>query len=203
MFKRRFAIGQTEMVNREDYMMKIFIMLTMIFILFTVEAPASTIILKDGRNITGDILEQNNAKVVIKFNDVSVTFYQDEIVSIDGKPFVGKSPSKVGKRPSIKPDPEKEKLVDQFLKMPPTTEDMVIAQTQGTITPEQKDRFLSFLKENSDIQKFTEIRRAGMMQYFSSASLKAIINFRTSPEGEAYFKEAKIIMGEQCLNCRT
>ncbi len=156
-------------------------MIVVISLLLTMNIRASTITLKDGRDITGDIVEQDDAKVIIKADGTSLTYYKDEVASIDGKLLA--SPS-----PPIKSDPEKEKLVDQFLSIVPT-EGEVTKWTQRIVPKDQMSSFLFSLKENSIIQKVTEMRRKGMMEYFSSADLKAIINFRSSPEGKAYFKD--------------
>ncbi len=160
---------------------KIFIMIAIISLLSTVKAQASTIILKDGRNITGDIVEQNDTKAVIKVDDVPLTYYKDEIVSIDTEPLGGQSPS-------IGSDHDKEKLVDQFLSIVPT-EGEIIKWTGEIVPKDQRSRFLLLLEENSIIQKVTEMRREKMLEYFSLADLKGMIHFRTSPEGKAYFED--------------
>lgn len=175
-------------IDIEGVIMKISTMLGIMFMLATVGAQASTIILKDGRAITGDIIQQDKDKAVVKVNDVTLTYYKDDIVSIDGNPLAGPSPSDVSPSPSIESDPEKEKLAEQYLAYYPMSQ-VVSDWVKSNFSSDKQQIVLASLNNDQNISAWTHFRIQGVMQYFSSAELKAVIKFQSSAEGKQYFKD--------------
>lgn len=156
--------------------MKVFSMGAVLFIGSTLGALASTIVLKDGRAITGDIVGQDKTKVIVNEGGISLTYYRDEIKSIKG----GENDTGT--------DIEKKRLVEQYLKLFPT--EMTLTKGIKYSMPfSNKKRFLLYLKKNPSTEKITEMRRAGMMQYFTSAHLKPVVDFYTSPEWKAFHQD--------------
>jgi len=159
--------------------MKVFIMSGILFTLVAVNAQASTIILKDGRTITGDIIQQDKTKVIVKEGEVSLTYYTDEIASIDKK-------SSAVKAIDTAPETEKEKLVEQFMSYSPTDE-IIDHWVKNNFKPEYQQEILTAEKEN--ILTLTEVRKKILMQGFSLADLKAVLNFYSSAEGKQFSKD--------------
>ena len=163
--------------------MKIFIMWGIMFALTTVAFSASTIVFKDGREITGDIIKQDKTLVVVQDVDASLTYFKDEISSIDGKPLIALDDK-------TKADPDKEKLVQQYLDTYPTQ--VVVSDWIETSIPQDEKQAVSvFLNSDQNITALTKLRTQGLMQYLSSADLKAAIKFFSSPEGKQYFEDLR------------
>lgn len=66
-------------------MNKKFLFLFLAFLLSSSFAFAETIVLKTGKTIEGKILEQNESSINVDIEGVTLTYYLDEIQSIDGK----------------------------------------------------------------------------------------------------------------------
>ena len=173
--------------------MKVFIMLGIIFMLIIVNVQASTIMLKDGRTITGEIIQQDKAKVVVKEGDVSLTYYKDEITSIVEKPLIVKD-NDTGS------EAEKEKLVEQFMNYNPMKQ-IVYDWVQNNIRPARRTIVLS--AEEKDIQELTGLRKKILMQDYSSVALKAAINFYSSAEGQEFLKNRSQALNDMVAKFNT
>jgi len=155
-------------------------------------SQAATIILKDGRKITGEITQQDKMKLIIKEGGSTLTYYKDEIVSIDGKSEdAGKINKPEAPKDQVPADPEKEKLATSLLTFLPPSENIMMDMVGHRIPADQKDQFIAFVKKDGGLQKLMDLRIQGHEKYFSSASLKAMIEFFSSPNGQAYIKEAQ------------
>jgi hypothetical protein len=156
---------------------RIILSLSMVFILITGGVLASTIVLKDGRTIVGNIVEQDKTKVVVKVDNVSLTYYKDGIASIN---------EEAGKDTAI--DAEKEKLIEQFLNYSQTGEivsDWVKAYTR----PNARQVVLS--AEEKYIPQLTKMRKQILAQSLSTADLKAVLDFFSSAAGKEYLKDIR------------
>jgi len=154
-------------------------MLVIVFILMTENVPASTIILKDGRTITGNIIQQDKTKVVVKEGEDSLTYYKDEIASID-KESLGVKDN------GTTPEAEKEKLVEQVMIYDPMDE-IISNWVKNTFKPNDREIILSY--ENANILALTNVRKQIVTQYFSLADLKAALNFYSTAEGKQFLKD--------------
>jgi hypothetical protein len=164
--------------------MKFLIFLSIIFVLVTVNAGASIIILKDGQTITGTIIQQDKAKVVVNVGGDSLTYYKDEIVSMKDEPLIKKGDN-------TGPDADKRKLVEQYWNLIRPTSEVVSEWVRNAVTPDRQQTVLSFLNEEKNILALTKFRSQVLMKYLSSSELKAAINFYSSPEGRQYVKDIR------------
>ncbi len=155
-------------------------MLGIMCMLVTMDAQASTIILKDGRTITGDIVQQDKIKVAVQDRGFSLTYYKDEISSIDGEPLTGG-----GKNTTA--DPEKGKLAEQYIADYPMRQ-MVSDWVKDRFLPKQQQIVLASLNNDLKMSALEQLRIQGVMQYFSSDELRAVIKFKSSEEGKEFFK---------------
>lgn len=162
--------------------MKVFIMAGIMLMLASVNVQASTITLKDGRTITGDIIQQDKTKVVVKEGDVSLTYYKDEIASIKEKSLNVKGDAGI--------EAENEKLVEQFMDYTPTSE-IVDDWVKNFIKPDQQQVVLSAENEVQNMQALIKVRKQILMRVFSLADLKATISFYSSPEGKEHLKDMR------------
>lgn len=153
-----------------------FMVLGGVLLFSSVSVQASTIVLQDGRTITGDIVKQDKDEVIVNNGDSPVTYYKDEIVSIDGNPVAVKDIAAPA-------DPEKEKLVEQFLELMPTDE-FIQDWVELRFPLAKRQAVLEMLKRDQSYQAVTEIRTQGYMKYYSIDTLKAMIDFYSSPEGK-------------------
>ncbi len=89
-------------------MRKIF--LALIFCFLAIPLTAQTIQLKSGRVIEGRITEQTDDYIRVDFRGVSITYYLDEIESIDGKPAQKQTETSIRSRPGpASPQPNRSK----------------------------------------------------------------------------------------------
>ncbi len=61
------------------------ILFILMFLFFSVNAGADTVILRSGQKISGDIVESNGDSLKVEFEGVALTYYMDEIQSINGR----------------------------------------------------------------------------------------------------------------------
>jgi len=59
--------------------------LFLVFSLLASNAFADTILLKSGQEVTGDIIKRQDDSITIKFQGVALTYYMDEIRSVNGQ----------------------------------------------------------------------------------------------------------------------
>jgi hypothetical protein len=161
--------------------MRTFILVTVIFLWWLMDAKASTIILKDGQTITGDIVKQDKNKVIVKAGEMTLTYFRDEIASVNDGALIVKDHESGS-------DEEMGKLIDQYNSLFPM-ENFAINWTKTIVPKEQTDYFLSYLRKNSGIERLNEFRKKEMMKYFSPAELKAAVVFFASPEGRKYHED--------------
>ena len=157
-------------------------MLGIMLMLITVGAQASTIVLKDGREITGDIIQQDKTKVVVKDGDSTLTYYKEDIVSIDGEALIAEAND-------VAVDAEKEKLAQQYLAYFPMSQ-ALSDWVESNVPLDKRQAVLSLLNNDKNMAALTKLRIQGVVQYFSSADLEAVIKFQSSAEGNQYFKDS-------------
>jgi hypothetical protein len=64
---------------------KIRIILVLMFLFYALPVFAEKIALKSGKTVEGKIREKTNEKIKVDIDGIPVTYYFDQIVSIDGK----------------------------------------------------------------------------------------------------------------------
>ena len=156
--------------------MRNFIIGTIIFTLAMAGAQASTIILKDGRTVKGAIIQQDKTKVVVESGGASLTYYKDEIKSIQ-EDAVNQDTGE---------DAEKEDLLAQYQIVFPA-DAVILGKAEGTLPASLNDQFLLFLKKDSEYGKLVEMRKQALKKYLTSADLKVSIDFFSTPEGKTFF----------------
>jgi hypothetical protein len=172
--------------------MKFLILFSMMFMLGTVSGQAATIILKDGRTLTGDIISQDKTKVVVKSEGISLTYYKDEIVSIKDEPLVEKQDEPLVEKDNNKgSDADKEKLAMQYLDLSKPTTELVDDWVKNHVAAEQQEVVLSYLNDDQRISALTRFRSQNVMKYLSSEDLKAAINFFSTPGGSQFLKDLR------------
>lgn len=148
--------------------MKALIMSFVMVFFITLDAQASTIILKDGGKVTGDIVEQDTTHVVIIEGGSSLTYYYEDIVSIDGE--------------SAKSIIEKGKLVEQLMQANPESD--VLTAIVKTSVPADKQEMVSAALNNKKVSlEIMGLKEEGYMKYFSQEDLKAMVDYHASPAG--------------------
>jgi hypothetical protein len=140
--------------------------------LITANAGADIIILKDGRSITGDILQKDRDKVIIKEAGITLTYYKDEIK------FIRETNRE-----------EKEKLVAEFMEYYPLGNTFSMWVKRKSV---DKQKFI-LSAEEENIQKLLKIRKQIFMNDFSASTLRAAINFFSSVEGKQYVKDMELV----------
>ncbi len=154
-------------------------MLSLMFLLVTVNAQAAVIVLKDGRTVTGEIDQQDDTKVVLKVDKFFLTYYKDKIVSISAD-AEDNSASRT----------YKEKLVQQYLSYD-RTRDMVSNWVIIRYHPGQWPRVLAAINSDQYVLVLTKMRAQGLTEYLSSADLKAVDDFYASPAGKQFLADYK------------
>lgn len=88
------------------------------FILFVAGiAQAEEIVLKTGMTISGSIIERSDTKIKVHTSGLEVTYYTDEILSIDGRAF--QAPVPVGKQTIDPPQLGAPAVAEKVLEPPP------------------------------------------------------------------------------------
>lgn len=152
------------------------------FLIIPVEA--STIVLKNGQTLTGNIVGQDDSKTFLRINGDTLTYYNDQISSLDGTPFFSEKPDDASFA-------SKRELVEQILLKWPT-ENIVLSFIPDTLPENQRNNFLLFLKKNSYIKRFTEKRRNWLLAHFSLRDLKIMADLLSNQEGRDFLDHLQI-----------
>lgn len=79
-------------------------------------AAAEEIVLVNGMTLSGKIIERSNDKIKVQASGMVVTYYTDEIRSIDGKPFEVSVPSAV--KVIVPPVAQEPALIQDYFEIP-------------------------------------------------------------------------------------
>ena len=160
-------------------------------------AFAEIIHFKDGRTVTGKILEKTSKSVKVDSQGLPVTYYLDEIEDIDGvkveaKPAIA-SPSALPVAPQNSLGDKKE-LILKFIEVFGTRQAMTqnlesMLKTLPPNNPETKK-----IKENIKVEEIIERLVPIYDQHFTEEELKAYIDFYSSPQGRKLIDGIPLIM---------
>ena len=174
---------------------------------------AETIHFKDGRTVTGTLLEQDSTQVKMDLNGLSMTYYADEIKDIDGKmisapavpkvsePVVvrSKTVSPVPQFPSITSDNpvEKRTLILKFIDVFGTRKAMT-RNLEGMLNAlaQQKPEEAKKIRDNFKVDEVIERLIPLYDKHFTSDELKAYIDFYGSFKGKKLITSVGDIMKE-------
>ncbi len=189
-------------------MKKIFFVL--LAICFATSVQAATVHLKNGATVTGDIMERTAESVRVNVDGIKVTYYNDEISSIDegasaatadapAEPVVADIP--LIERTPVEPvssasleGMKKKDLILKFIIVFGTRDTMRanFEQMAASLPPEKGQAFRKAFNVDTVINLLIPVYD----KYFSEADLKAYIEFYSSPEGANLNKSLNLVMAE-------
>jgi hypothetical protein len=106
---------------------------------FTFFLPAETIVLKNGKQITGEILERSDQQIKVEFYGIPISYYLNEIESIDGEIVTALPKEEPGIKPSSETLLESEpplEATDRLLNQPPMEETFGEYSAKGPLESE-------------------------------------------------------------------
>lgn len=86
------------------------------FFFLAASAAAEEIVLSSGMTLSGQIIERSEDKIKVHASGMVVTYYKDEVRSIDGKPFESSVPSAV--KDIDPPETEEPALIQKYFEIP-------------------------------------------------------------------------------------
>lgn len=160
---------------------------------------AATLHLNDGRTITGNIVEETKDSVRVEANGGVMTYFNDEIKSID-KSSTSKAPAPSVAAPAIALPPvtisaAKRELILKFMEVFGTKE--ALAQNFEAMMQQAAQRSPADAKKISERLNAEDIIEELLPIYarnFTDEDLKAFINFYGSPEGKKLIATIPVLM---------
>ena len=193
-----------------------------VFGLWAGAASAEMIVLSDGTSINGRIIDQTDKKLKVEYNGQTVTYYADQIKSIDGKPFLVKKPEpeeKVTPEPQAKPPEQtqeitsleqvyragkaknklyqsqsKRQAIKKFIDVVGTREQMTKSfdQMLANLQPNDREKMRKVLNVDDMLDNLMPVYD----KYFTQDDLDCYIWFYTSESGQKLFKNLPLVMQE-------
>lgn len=193
-----------------------------VFGLWAGAASAEMIVLSDGTSINGKIIDQTDKKLKVEYNGQTVTYYADQIKSIDGKPFLVKKPEpeeKVTPEPQAKPPEQtqeitsleqvyragkaknklyqsqsKRQAIKKFIDVVGTREQMTKSfdQMLANLQPNDREKMRKVLNVDDMLDNLMPVYD----KYFTQDDLDCYIWFYTSESGQKLFKNLPLVMQE-------
>jgi uncharacterized protein len=177
--------------------MKNLIYLPIVLLCLTSTVNAATIHLKNGKAVTGTILEQNDKNVKVSVDGTTMTYYADEVQDIDGvalaqapkaQPLTGVI-QPVASVPGAKRD-----LILKFIEVFGTKDAMAknleaMMQSLPADDPQSQK-----IKNNIKVDEIIEQLIPLYDKQFSEADLKGFIDFYSSPQGRKLVQSIPEIM---------
>jgi len=159
-------------------------------------AYAETIHLKNGNNVSGKILVQDEKSVKINSNGLEMIYYADEIIDIDGKPMMPQP--KVSKTQELSEDPKvKRELILKFIDVFGTRKAMTHSiEVLLNNLSQQRPQEVEKLRERFKIDEMIERLIPLYDKHFSSEDLKTYIAFYSTAQGQKLISSIGIIMNE-------
>lgn len=194
--------------------MVIFILLSTV----TINARAEVIILKDGRTVNGVILEKDDRKIKIEENGQTVTYYRDQIESVNGAPLAqepkvlepeaiksdvvqpAQNSESVTKKSGAKIEPpnpsglSKRALIRKFMEVFGTREAMTqnFDRLVGALPPNKAEEVRKILNVEEVIDNIMPLYD----KYFTQEDLEYYVAFYSSEQGKKFLKALPEIMKE-------
>jgi hypothetical protein len=193
-------------------MKKLTVFLSLIFL--SSAAFAETVHFKDGRSVTGKVVEQDASQVQVDLNGMTMTYFVDEIKDIDGKPIAPAAAPAENKTPEItatqiplvssgpksetvaKENPaEKKALILKFIDVFGTRKAMKnnFDAMQATLV-QQKPQDAAKIKEKFNVDEVIDRLVPLYDKYFTTEDLKAYIDFYSSEKGQKLISSIGFIM---------
>lgn len=179
------------------------VILVLLAMCFSVSVQAATIHLKNGATVTGEITERGADSVRINAEGIKVTYYNDEIASIDdgavATPVAAVTP--VIESPVITPisnaslsGMSKKDLILKFIIVFGTRDTMRanFEQMAASLPPEKGQAFRKAFNVDTVINLLIPVYE----KYFSEEDLKACIEFYSSSAGAKLSKSLNAVMTE-------
>lgn len=181
-------------------------MRTLLFILLILCAPISAqaeiLIFKDGKTLNVKVIERDEKKMKVEHNGEQVTYYLDEIQSINGQPLVPpktEAPktaalSSAGSKPVSQPKESKRGLIKKFIDLVGTREAMSqnFDRMIAAAPPKQSQEIKKMLNVDEVIDNILPLYD----KHFTQEELEAYIAFFSSPQGQKFLKVIPQIMKE-------
>jgi tetratricopeptide (TPR) repeat protein len=141
------------------------ILIAVVFLCFPIKTFAETIILKSGKSVEGKLIEKTDKYIKIDFLGVPLTYFFDEVESIDGKPVYAS-----GKSVTI------EILNPEYAKLPDMKNNIEI-NSESTV--EEIFKKVTYYYSTHDFDKAIELCKLAL-QKTDDRNLIAEINFSLS-----------------------
>ena len=163
-------------------------------------AMAETVFLKDGRIVEGKILEKTDKGVKVDVNGTAMTYYADEIKTVDGQPLpkpVLPVPAYIAEANSNTPavvDSAKRELIVKFIEVFGTKAAMI--QNLGNMMKSlpADDPQSQRLKDSIKVDEILERLVPVYDKQFSEEELQKFIDFYSSPAGRKLLQGIPVIM---------
>jgi hypothetical protein len=194
--------------------MRILRMMTMMMFLAAGVAFATTVNLKDGQSLQGDIIKQDHNSLQISVDGVTMTYYADEIKDIDGKPFAPapvapseamapapvaqpEAAASIGTSPGYMIDPEKKELILKFMEVFGTRQALTnnfnaMLKQIAKNKPDEAQTIRQRVKVDEIVERLLPIYDRN----FTSEDLKAFISFYGNAEGQKLIHTIPVLMKE-------
>ncbi|MBP6343161.1 MAG: DUF2059 domain-containing protein [Candidatus Omnitrophica bacterium] len=175
--------------------------------LIPVTAHAEILIMKDGRSINAKILNRDSKKIKIEENGRTVTYFLDQVQSINGKPLADweeesaeedATPADSGTTPApAKAKPisiTKLELIKKFIDIFGTRQSMVqnFERMLAGLPPDQSKEVRKILNVDEIIDNIVPLYD----KYFTQQELETYVDFYTSPQGQKFLTTIPMIMKE-------
>lgn len=159
----------------------------------TIYSPcfAETVILKSGQEIKGKILERTDKYIKIEFHGVPITYYLDEVVSIDAQSPVSSLTSETGTKVSASSESiDKNKIVEEILELSgmkkqienyPSLVQSQLAESQNKQKPEVFAIVSKVMSESYKAETMYQVVLGNLIANFDMNHYTALLNWLHSP----------------------
>lgn len=176
-------------------------------VMIPVGVHAEILFLKNGTAINAKILEQDKKKMKVEFNGQTVTYYMDEIQSVNGKPLTDPvtppaqsgavsvpSNSKVSNLMDHSQITSKRELIKKFIDVFGTRENMSqnFERMLISMPPKKSEEIRKILNVDEVIDNLVPLYD----KYFTQEELESYIAFYSSAQGQKFLKAIPQIMKE-------
>lgn len=166
---------------------------TIVFVLFVflTASFADTIYMKDGSEVSGKIIEENDYKVTIKVGKFPRIYYRYKIERVVKDVDDGSDLKGVGAKDNAE---DQKELILRLLNANGTRESliMMVQQILADVPDESKDNFTKILQIDNMLAQIVPIYK----EYYTVEDIKALISFYKSATGGKHVKLAPKVMEE-------
>lgn len=179
-------------------------LLFLVFFLLSSAASAEVIHLRNGRKVTGRIMQKTGYGIIVEVDGVARTYYKNEIDRIEEEPRADFTGEKAPEAPELEPEPAP--AVPDFSEIPPQKAELTlrlldasgarnsIATVFDSIIKEapKKDRprLQAILKVDEVMKSIAPL----YAQHYTEEEMKELIRFYLSPAGQKHLQMAPTIM---------